>query len=90
MQVSKFRIGVLVSLILFSFANLATYEFDKFCFDCAGKMGFPIIFWKFGGFAHSNKIIWYALLIDLSVAFLISFFGGWLILLLFEKIRRAS
>ncbi len=76
---SKFRylISLLSTTLFFVFVILRQMLLLPSCADCFYEYGFPLPFYRTGGFVTIRLVVWHGLLIDLAILLLFSQFIFW-------------
>jgi len=79
MRIRRFLIGCIVGLAVAAALNLAPYVWTRYnsVVDDFEVMGFPMLFFRQGGFAGIKQFVIVALLIDLVFALLLALLAGW-------------
>jgi len=88
-----FAVGWAVTLIVFAWANYESqqkmYLGLEHCFDCLGSFGFPFHLGQAGGFAGPRSpVLWFGLIADVAIAFIVSGVVGWLLKSLTIRLTR--
>jgi hypothetical protein len=74
---ARYLMSLLATALIFAFALVWQMLLLPNCADCFYEYGFPLPFYRIGGFVTIRLVLWHGLLIDLAALLLFSQFIFW-------------
>jgi hypothetical protein len=83
-------LGLCVSAFLFAALNWGEVSRPVTCLDCDSAYGLPFTFYRAGGFAHDQRLIWEGIIGDLLLVLGFGLAASWIVELVKRKVAHAK